>query len=232
MRIINPHHIIESELDGDKVLKHLEMCGRNCYKSEGLIKENSAEKFIKAIINSGHESVLEHYSITVRLVTSRAVSHQLVRHRLSSFSQESQRYCNYSKDKFDNHITFIKPTWVADCVIGTYDIKWNGVYGFDQEINSRIDKATNTWFWNCAISERDYMHLIHNGWIPEQAREVLNNSAKTEIIMTANLRQWRAIFNQRCKMDAQSEIRMLMNGLLEEFKEKIPVVFDDLTFEG
>lgn len=145
-------------------------------------------------------------------------------------SQESQRYCNYNKDKFNNGVTFIKPTWVIDDVIGTYDIKWAGVYGFDLDISSKIDKPTNRWLWNCAVSERDYLRLLREGWTPEQAREVLNNSTKTEIVMTANLRQWRAIFNQRCKMDAQSEIRWLLTGVLGDFNTKLPVVFGDLEY--
>ncbi len=99
-----------------------------------------------------------------------------------------------------------------------------------RDISSKIDKPTNRWFWNCAVSERDYLRLLREGWIPEQAREVLNNSTKTEIVMTANLRQWRAIFNQRCKMDAQSEIRWLLTGVLEEFNNKLPVVFGDLEY--
>lgn len=230
MKIIKPYHIIESEIDTQYVMQLLEKAGRNCYRSDNLITENSADKFIKAIIDRGHLSILEHFSITIRLVTSRAVLAQISRHRMNVLSVESQRYCNYNKDKFDNGITFVKPTWVNDDILGEYDIKWAGVYGFDHDVSSKIDKPTNRWFWNCAVSERDYLRLLHEGWVPEQAREVLNNSTKTEIVMTANLRQWRAIFNQRCKMDAQSEIRLLLTDVLNEFKEKLPVVFGDLEF--
>lgn len=231
MRIIKSYHEILTDIDNEKIMSHLEFCGRICYKSENLIKEESADKFIKAIISSHHESVLEHISITVKLVTSRAVLGQLTRHRLNSFSVESQRYCNYNKDKFDNEVTFIQPTWVKEDVSGSHTVNWIGIYGMDNETTKSLDKSTNRWFWNCAIAERDYLRLIKEGWKPEQAREVLNNSTKTEIMMTANLRQWRAIFNQRCKMDAQSEIRNLMNGLLKEFQEKIPSIFSDLKFD-
>lgn len=230
MRIIKPSHEILTEIDSKKIISHLEVCGRTCYKSEDLITDESGKKFIKSIIKSHHDSVLEHISITVKFITSRAVLAQLTRHRLNSFSVESQRYCNYNKDKFNNGVTFIQPTWVEESLVGDYEIKWMGVYGADVEISSLIDKPTNRWFWNCAVSERDYLRLIHEGWSPEQAREVLNNSTKTEIMMTANLRQWRAIFNQRCKMDAQSEIRNLMDGLLKELQEKLPSVFEDLKF--
>ena len=230
MKIIKPYYEVKTEIDTEKIMSHLEWCGRTCYKSENLIKEDSADKFIKAIVDSHHESVLEHFSITVKLVTSRAVLAQITRHRLNSFSVESQRYCNYNKDKFDNGVTFVKPTWVSDDVVGEYDIKWAGVYGFDHDISSKIDKPTNRWFWNCAVCERDYLRLLREGWTPEQAREVLNNSTKTEIVMTANLRQWRAIFNQRCKMDAQSEIRWLLTGVLGDFNKKLPVVFGDLEY--
>ena len=111
MKLINPSYKILTQINSEEILKHIELAGRVCYKSENLIKEGSNKAFIKRIIESQHESVLEHFSISVRFICSRAISHQLVRHRLSSFSQESQRYCNYSKEKFDNGITFIAPSW-------------------------------------------------------------------------------------------------------------------------
>ena len=231
MRIVKPSYEIKTEIENEKILNHLEMCARNCYKSEVLIKKGSSEKFLKNIIKSGHDSILEHYSVTVKFVTSRAVLAQLTRHRLSSFAVESQRYCNYNKEKFDGQVTFVQPTWINKDFSGEYNITWAGIYGIDMEVSNNMDKPTNRWFWNCAVCERDYLRLINEGWIPERAREVLNNSAKTEIIMTANLREWRTIFKQRCKSDAQSEIRSLLTDLLNEFKEKMPVLFEDLEFE-
>ena len=115
MKIIEQSYIIEDELDSERIMRSIEKAGRTCYKSEENIKEDSAEKFIRAIIKRGHESVIEHEKITVRFITDRGVTHELVRHRIASYSQESTRYCNYSNDKFGNELTFIMPCfWYGD----------------------------------------------------------------------------------------------------------------------
>lgn len=114
MKIIEPSFEILDKVNGMEVLQKIELCGRVCYKSESRITEDSAIKFVRNILNSGHESVLEHEKITVRIVCDRGVSHEIVRHRIASYSQESTRYCNYSKDGFGNELTFIRPLFWKD----------------------------------------------------------------------------------------------------------------------
>lgn len=205
MKIINQSVEIIDSLDSDRILSKLEKCGRVCYKSENLISEESKERFLRSIIDRGHESVLEHESITIKVITNRSVSHQLVRHRIASYSQESQRYCNYSKDKFNDEITVIKHPKFKE---GTeeYDI----------------------WRVACEDSEYQYFKLLRLGASPEDAREVLTNSTKTEIIMTMNIRSWRNFFKTRLDVAAQLQIRELSKLILKEFKENIDVLFDDI----
>lgn len=192
-------------LDAESILSKLEHCGRKCYKSEGNIKEGSKEKFLGAIIRRGHESVLEHESITVDITTNRSISHQLVRHRLASYSQESQRYCNYSKGNFNGDITFINP---LNMVKGTpeYEI----------------------WANSCRMSSIAYFDLLELGLAPEEARGVLPNDTKTEIVMTMNIRAWRHFLKIRTAPDAQPQIRVLAWMILKEFQEQLPVLFDDI----
>lgn len=114
MKIISPSFEILTPLDGQAVLKHIELCGRVCYKSEDKITDTSASTFVASIIKRGHEAVLEHYDITVKFICDRGVSHELVRHRLASYCQESTRYCNYSKDGFGREITVIKPIFLVE----------------------------------------------------------------------------------------------------------------------
>ena len=214
MKIINPSYEIISEVNGKKMLEFIERCGRVCYKSEDLITEWSALKFVEGIIKSKHESVLEHQSITVKFIISRATSHQLVRHRLASYSQASQRYCNYSKGKFGNEVTFIIP----------YKFK-------DEDIE---DPSPSFQLWLAAVknSELSYMALIERSIIkPQDAREVLPNSTMTELIVTANLREWRTILKLRTSNAADDGIRYIMRELLKELKTRIPIVFDDILKE-
>lgn len=207
MKVIKPGFVIEDEIDGEKILKKIEKAGRTCYKSEDRITPESAKQFVKKIINSGHESVIEHEKITVRFICDRGISHEIVRHRLASFSQESTRYCNYSTDKYDNQITFIKPVF------------WD-------------EDSPNYKMWErlCLEAEKTYLELIRNGAKPEEARSVLPNSVKTEIVVTANLREWRTILKLRTSPRAHPQMREIMIPLLEKFKEIIPVVFDDITY--
>lgn len=205
MRIIKPYTVIESEINGEELLKQIEKVGRTCYKSEGLITEDSAKKFVAMLIKRGHEAMIEHNSISVRFVCDRGVSHELVRHRLASFGQESTRYCNYSGDKFGNEITVIEPLFF---------IKGMDLYGY--------------WEESCRHSELMYFNLLENGSTPQEARSVLPNSLKTEIVVTANLREWRNIFRLRCPSTAHPSMRELTLPLLKQFKELIPVVFDDI----
>jgi thymidylate synthase (FAD) len=198
-----------SSVDGDEILKRIEEYGRVCYKSENRITEDSAKRFVENLIKRGHESVLEHISVTVKFVCDRGVSHEIVRHRLASYSQESTRYCNYSKDDFGSEITVIEPCFLVP-----------GTAGYDM------------WYRACLVAEQMYFKMLDWGCTPEEARAVLPNSLKTELVMTANLREWRHFFKLRTSKAAHPQMRELTVPLLgEEFKEKIPVVFDDIKVE-
>lgn len=217
MKLIKPYFEILSKIDGKEILMNIERAGRTCYKSEDKITETSAENFIKMLIERGHESVLEHEKISVLFVCDRGVSHELVRHRIASFSQESTRYCNYSKDKFDGQLTFIIPEWLQGKVhVGVYEVSpFNG-------------ESEDIWVNSMLFAEESYQELIDKNWQPQQARSVLPNSLKTEIVVTANLREWRTIFKQRTSKAAHPQMRELMCPLLEKFKEIIPIVFNDI----
>lgn len=214
MRIINPSVTIEDDLDGVKILKLIEEAGRTCYKSESNITEDSAKKFVDTIIRKGHESVLEHEKVTVRFVCDRGTSHEIVRHRLASYSQESSRYCNYSKSKFGSELTFIRPVIFND---------------MDLSIPIYQDLYI---VWENAMREAEkyYITLINAGAKTDLARGVLPTDIKTEIIMTTNLREWRHFLKLRSDKAAHPNIRYLANELLRQFTEKIPVVFDDINF--
>lgn len=201
MKIISPDFAFVDSINGNAILKKLEAAGRTCYKSEDKITEDSAINFVRNLIKRGHESVLEHVSITVRIITDRGISHEIVRHRLASYSQESTRYCNYK----DKEIEFVLP----------YDI--------DPET-----KIFDYWKLSCQSSEADYKVLIAKGVAPQTARSVLPNCLKTELVMTCNLREWRHFFKMRCAHGAHPDMKYLATIMLHDFQEKIPVVFDDI----
>ena len=207
MKIIKPSIEVIDSLDGQAILKKIEQIGRVCYKSENNITDDSAERFVKSIIARGHESVLEHVNISVRVICDRGVTHEIVRHRIASYSQESTRYCNYSNDKFGNELTFIKPIFNRyNCDAGMYD----------------------TFEDTCIFIEKRYFEMLKHGATPQEARSILPNSIKTEIVMTMNLREWRHFFKLRCDKAAHPQMREIANMILEEFKNNIPVVFDDI----
>lgn len=217
MKIVDPAFEIITPIDGIEILKTLETVGRTCYKSEDKITDDSCVNFVQGIINRDHEAVIEHYNITVRLINDRGVSHEEVRHRIASYAQESTRYCNYSKDKFGNEITYI-------------DIK--GGMGLDPKV-SKLDATTFTmiydeWIQACKDAEDHYNKMISLGATPQIARSVLNNSTKTEICITMNLREWRHFFDLRCSPAAHPQMREIAIKLLKAFKMMIPVIFDDL----
>lgn len=208
MNIINAGYEIMTPINGSEILKHIEKCGRVCYKSEDKITEDSAQIFCKNIIKRGHEAVLEHYSFTVKFIVDRGVSHEIVRHRLASYCQESTRYCNYSKDKFGTEITVIKPCF------------------WDKE-----DKKYSTWINSMKNAEQSYFKAINEGATPQEARSVLPNSLKTEVVMTANLREWRHFLKLRTSQYAHPQIREVAIPLLKELQLKIPILFDDIIIE-
>ena len=208
MKIIEPSVELVNEIDAEKIMRHIELAGRVCYKSESRISDQSAEKFIANILKSGHESVIEHISLTFKIICDRSVTHEIVRHRLASYSQESSRYCDYSNDKFGNELTFIKPCFWSE----------------DEE---------NYLLWKNAMAELEkiYLEMRKNGARPEQARSILPNSLKTEIFMTANLREWRHFLKLRTSSRAHPQMRQVALKIYEILKEKLPVIFSDIKAE-
>jgi thymidylate synthase (FAD) len=209
MQAIKAYTQIYNDFDGQKMLEKIEQVARTCYKSEGKIQEGSAAKMVASLIKSGHEAMLEHASVTVKFVVDRGISHELVRHRLASFAQESTRYCNYSKDDFGSEITFIIPEYL--------------------EYKS---EGWNIWKESMKQAEDAYFKMLDFGLSPQQARAVLPNSLKTEVVMTANLREWRHFFKLRALGTTGKPHPQMLEvavPLLEDMKNLIPVVFDDLV---
>lgn len=222
MILVKPSFKILKQYDIDSsidVLRTLERAGRVCYKSERKITNDSCSQFVKGIISRGHESVLEHQSISVSVVCDRGVSHEIVRHRIASYSQESTRYCNYS-----GGVTFVIPPWI-NMSPGDID-KHEIVYYAKSEMWNEY-----AWLRSCHFAEQQYLTLLKNGWTPQQARTVLTNSLKTELVWTMNLREWRHFFRLRTASAAHPQMRELAIPMLAEFKGIIPFVFDDLTVE-
>ncbi len=205
MKVIDPSFSFMHLPDGEFVLRHLELAARTCYKSEDKADADSARKLLSRIVRLGHDSVLEHISVTVRIVCDRGVTHELVRHRLCSFSQESTRYANYAQDKFGREITVIRPFfWAED------------------------DARYALWLSAMQACEEAYLRLVEAGATAQEARSVLPNSLKTEIVTTANIREWRHIFKLRCDKAAHPQMRQVMLPMLGAFQERIPLLFDDL----
>ena len=209
MRIIKPEFEILDIVEGTTILKRIEKYGRVCYKSEDKITEESSIQFIKNILKSGHESVIEHEKISVRIICDRGVSHEIVRHRIASYSQESTRYCNYSKDKFGKELTLIKPVF------------WD-----------ESSEEYKIWYDSMLKIEETYNCLIEMGAKPQEARSVLPNSLKTEIVVTMNLREWRHFFKLRTSERAHPQMREVACEILKKFKTEIPVVFDDIECQN
>jgi len=217
MKIINQYYEILFNPDCSKLI---EQVGRIAYKSEDKITLDSAPKFISMINSKNHGAVLEHSILSVKFITDRGVSHELVRHRLASFCQESTRYCNYSKDKFDGELTFIRPVWITDMGI-------LGVWHNDIPYPIYLKTNDELWMKEMKTCENMYLDMLKNEWTPQQARAVLPNSLKTEIVVTANYREWQHIFNLRAiSKAAHPQMRGLMIPLYEEMRTKLPHVFN------
>lgn len=206
MKVIRPSVEILNEIIGDEILKRIELIGRVCYKSEDKITTDSAKTFISNILKNGHESVIEHEKVSVRIICDRGVSHEIVRHRIASYSQESTRYCNYSKNKFGNELTVIKP------------IFWD-----------EGSAEYQLWYDSMESAERTYNKMITMGVKPQEARSVLPNSLKTEIVVTMNLREWRHFFKLRTSVKAHPQMKEIASMILMELKQQIPIIFDDIS---
>ena len=205
MKIIKPSIEFITPPNGAVVMQRLEQCGRVCYKSEDKITEDSAEKFLAGIIKRGHEAVLEHCSFSVKFICDRGVSHEIVRHRLASYCQESTRYCNYGSDKVEHEITVIEPCFLIP-----------GTKGYDR------------WKEACSDAEDAYFDLLEWGSTPQEARAVLPNSLKTELVMTADIREWRHFLRLRCGSGAYPQMREVATQLLDAVCEEMPVLFSDI----
>lgn len=206
MRIQKAGYEILDPLNGEEILKKIERVARVCYKSEDKITDGSAEKMVRALIKRGHEAMLEHFSFSVKFIVDRGISHEIVRHRIASFAQESTRYCNYGNQ---GEITVIEPVGIKE--IGSQWLDWKNAM---------------------RVAEDYYLDLLNKGASPQEARAVLPNSLKTEIVMTANLREWRHFFKLRALGlygKPHPQIKEVAMSLLEECKRLIPVVFDDLV---
>ena len=204
MRIIEPKAELVNPIPYKQMLNTVELAIRNCYQSYDKMKDGSDEAIIKGCIARQHFSPLEFGNVAVHLITDRAVMAQLTRHRIASYAIMSQRYVNYSKDKFGNSIEFIQP-------------------------NGLSDAAYDNWVGACKVAEAAYMVMTKDLGTPaEVARSVLPNCTATSIYMSANIREWRALFNLRCDSHAQSDIRDLMTNLLKLMYEQYPVFFEDL----
>ena len=211
MKLIHAGYEILTPIDGLTELKAIELAARVCYKSEAAITEDgeSAKKLIRRLIESGHEAMLEHSFLSVKFTVDRGVTHELIRHRLCSFAQESTRYCNYSGEKFRHDVRFVIP------------------YFFEER--SREDKPEQLALWAeaCLSAEKAYFDLLDKGATPQEARTVLPNSTAADIVVTANFREWRHILKLRTAKDAHPQMREVMCPLSEELQRRIPVIFDD-----
>ena len=206
MKIIKPKIYVEN-IDGIKVMKRIERACRTCYRSEGSIDDESYKRLIKNCINRGHESVLEHEKVTIRMICDIGVYKDLTRHRFGSFSIESTRYCNYGKDKFENEIKFIEPV--------------------------NIDKTSELykdWYRTVDFIEQEYVRMSRMGATPDQMRMILPHSTAAEVTMTANIREWRHILKLRASKMAHPAIQQLMIPLLLHFKTIMPELFIDIPY--
>lgn len=217
MRVIKQNAHVICKLPSEEIMRSIEVAGRVCYKSEDRITEDSAEKFVRRLIQSGHESVIEHINVSAVVICDRGVSHEIVRHRLASYSQESTRYCNYTRDKFGGEIAVIDPR--------------SGI-----ELDSHMknlpqtnkDLIFDTWVIAMNYAENAYHSILELGATPQIARGVLPTALKTEMVMTMNLREWRHFLKVRTDKAAHPQIREVALQLLSDFKSYLPVVFEDV----
>lgn len=211
MQIVKQSFEILGGVNGEEMLQRIEAAGRTCYKSESKATADSAVRFVAMVLERGHESVIEHESMSVRIVCDRGISHEIVRHRLASYSQESTRYCNYSSERFGEELTFIEP-------------------GFLWETGGA--PCHDEWFRAMEAAERSYLTMMRYGASPQGARSVLPNSLKTEIVMTCNVREWRHFFKMRTADAAHPQMRELARPMLSRFRKLVPVIFDDVGKVG
>lgn len=223
MKVIDPSVIVSLQSAPHFIMQTIEDAGRTCYKSEDKINETSHVAFIERLVRRGHEAMLEHGYATAHFRIDRGISHELVRHRLASFAQESTRYCNYK----DKDIEFVRPSWFtneeADKALENYS------YYLANPSQNTKKYAIIKWFDICHDTGVAYKELInHCGRSPQEARSVLPNALATDIVVTANLREWRTILKLRCAKDAHPDMRYIMLRLLSDMHKLFPPVFEDI----
>lgn len=220
MRTVEAHVEFINPPEYAVVLDTIERVGRTCYKSEDKMTEDSAEGFIRRLIQRGHEAMIEHGSVTLRFINDRGVSHEEVRHRIASFGQESTRYCNYSKDKFDGEVTYIniERGMELDATVSKLPF----------EVKLAI---IHEWMVACLDAESHYMRMLELGATPQIARSVLNNSTKTELCITMNFREWRHFIRLRNDPAAHPQMREVAQQVLDMLYEKYPVFFEEFVKE-
>ena len=206
MRIVKPYVIVE-KFDEVQVMKRIERACRTCYRSEGKITEDSYKNLIKNCINRGHESVLEHEKVTVRIYNDIGSYKDLTRHRFASFSVESTRYCSYDKDKYGNEISFMDPVYIED------------------------EKVYEVWKKTMQDIENSYLEMKKLGATTDMCRNILPHSTAAEYTMTANIREWKHIFELRANNHVHPAIRQVMIPLLKYFKEQMPDIFGDIPYD-
>lgn len=209
MNIINAGFEILTPISKDVICRQIEIAARTCYKSENKITDTSATNLVRNLVARKHEAMLEHASITVKIICDRGVSHEIVRHRVASYAQESTRYCNYSKNTFCNEVTVIKPCF------------------WDETSPEYI-----AWKNACIQCESAYFNLLDLGCSPQEARCVLPNSLKTEIVVTMNLREWRHFFQLRAADmtgPAHPQMKEIAVPLCRKFAEELPEIFSDIS---
>lgn len=205
MKVIKPSFEILTPIDRESIYQQIERVARTCYKSEDKITSTSAPKMVKGLISRHHLAMIEHAHISVKFICDRGVSHEIVRHRIASYAQESTRYCNYSSGKHGNEITVIKPFFFKE---GTEEYF--------------------AWYSACHFAEIEYLKLIEMGRTPQEARSVLPNSLKTEIVVTMNLREWMHFFNLRAIGTTGAphpQMKEIAEPLLYAFAESLPEIF-------
>ncbi len=217
----------------EKPLQAIEIAGRTCYKSEKNVSKGSAKLFVENLLLRKHHAMIEHASASYRVICDRGVTHEIVRHRLFSYAQESTRFCNYS-----GGVTFVVPPWT-----GYLDTK-DAYSATDDEARKNIHGPECHWLFSMQVAEEEYQALLKAGWTPQQARSVLPNSLKTEIVITGNLREWRHFFSLRCtpknipeerRVDGifygagapHPQMQEVANMVLKDIRARVPVLFEE-----
>ena len=206
MRLVEPWIKVEN-FDGVKIMKRIERACRTCYRSEDKISEESYKNLLTNCLNRGHESVLEHEKITVRIYSDIGTYKDLTRHRFASFSVESTRYCSYNKDKYGNEITVVNPVYMED------------------------KEVFETWKKAIEDMEKAYMKMKELGASTDMCREILPHSTAAEYTMTANIREWKHILELRTTNHVHPAIRQVLIPLLLLFKEQMPEIFGDIEYD-